>query len=54
MFEISPYAQFTMGFQTFGHNDNQDRPCYMKKPAVYSTGGEFVIKIFYQIDLINV
>jgi hypothetical protein len=47
MFEISPYAQFTMGFQTFGHMDNQDRPSgYMKsKHGVYSTGGNFFKKI---------
>lgn len=39
MFEISPYAQFSMGFQTFGHVDNQDRPAYVKaKQGVFSTG----------------
>lgn len=39
MFEISPYAQFTMGFQTFGHAENQDRPGYLKKNHTpYNTG----------------
>lgn len=42
MFEISPYAQFSMGFQTFGHVENQDRPGYIKnKQGIFSTGVYF-------------
>ncbi|XP_041972155.1 Down syndrome cell adhesion molecule-like protein Dscam2 [Aricia agestis] len=26
LYEISPYAQFAIGFRTFGHTDNQDLP----------------------------
>lgn len=45
MFEISPYAQFSMGFQTFGHVENQDRPGYIKnKQGIFSTG----IKLYFQ------
>ncbi|KPJ10703.1 Down syndrome cell adhesion molecule-like protein CG42256 [Papilio machaon] len=31
LYEISPYAQFAVGFRTFGHVENQDLPCRQNK-----------------------
>ncbi|XP_013147056.1 PREDICTED: uncharacterized protein LOC106109944 [Papilio polytes] len=31
LYEISPYAQFAVGFRTFGHVDNQDLPSRQHK-----------------------
>lgn len=33
LYEISPYAQFAIGFRTFGHVDNQEVPSRMHVPS---------------------
>ncbi|XP_041972566.1 Down syndrome cell adhesion molecule-like protein Dscam2 [Aricia agestis] len=33
LYEISPYAQFALGFRTFGHVDNQEAPSRMHFPS---------------------
>ncbi|CAG9575286.1 unnamed protein product [Danaus chrysippus] len=38
LYEISPYAQFAVGFRTFGHAENNDVPRHIKHR--YDTGSE--------------
>lgn len=33
MFEISPYAEFALGFRTFEHVENQDLPMPSRLPS---------------------
>ncbi|XP_068623974.1 cell adhesion molecule Dscam1-like [Battus philenor] len=42
LYEISPYAQFAVGFRTFGHVENQDIPCRQNKLR-YDTETSFQI-----------
>lgn len=49
LYEISPYAQFAIGFRTFGHVDNQEAPTRMHLPgnskARYDSGkGNFFLR----------
>lgn len=48
LYEISPYAQFAVGFRTFGHVENQDMPSRHNKHGRYDTGIVFTINKFNQ------
>ncbi|CAG9792463.1 unnamed protein product [Diatraea saccharalis] len=43
LYEISPYAQFAVGFRTFGHVENQDMPNRHIKHARYDTETSFQV-----------
>lgn len=38
MFEISPYAEFALGFRTFDHVENQDLPSRLPSRPRFDTG----------------
>ncbi|KAL0810846.1 hypothetical protein ABMA28_010156 [Loxostege sticticalis] len=40
MFEISPYAEFALGFRTFDHVENQDLPSRLPSRPRFDTGTE--------------
>ncbi|CAG9122360.1 unnamed protein product [Plutella xylostella] len=42
LYEISPYAQFAVGFRTFGHVENQDLPSRPARPK-YDTETSFQV-----------
>ncbi|XP_060807843.1 uncharacterized protein LOC132903455 [Amyelois transitella] len=43
LYEISPYAQFAVGFRTFGHVENQDLPSRHSKHSRYDTETSFQV-----------
>ncbi|KAL0810748.1 hypothetical protein ABMA28_010066 [Loxostege sticticalis] len=43
LYEISPYAQFAVGFRTFGHVENQDMPSRHNKHPRYDTETSFQV-----------
>lgn len=41
MFEISPYAEFALGFRTFDHVENQDLPSRLPSRPRFDTETSF-------------
>ncbi|CAH4032299.1 unnamed protein product [Pieris brassicae] len=44
LYEISPYAQFAIGFRTFGHVDNQEAPSRLAGKARYDSETSFQMR----------